>query len=369
MAASREAALEDAYRAAHQAALLAEHSGRGAIILTGTGRLPFLQRVTTGDLKALQPGQGAPTLLVTGKGRLLDRLALLCRENDILVLSSAGARSLVFGILSRYVVFEDVTLADDSEGTCFLELRGPRASEILRSVDAFPFGESEGKEPDLYRHGPATLAGMAVRVVVEAGPPGAAFGILGRRGNREDLVRALREAGAPAGLVLGNTESLEVLRVEDGRPAFGKELSEKWNPLETRQEDAVSFQKGCYVGQEVIARLRTYGRTKRRLMRIRIEASLPVPEGSTLRRADLDGKAGAAADVGTVTSAVSVPGAGHAVALGMIDGEWGEPGSELVVVASGAERRARLVGPPPTARDVRVDPPAALAPGKRRFGQ
>jgi len=137
----------------------------------------------------------------------------------------------------------------------------------------------------------------------------------------------------------------------------GHEVSEDWNPLEMRQEDALSFDKGCYVGQEVMARLRTYDRVKRRLWRVTFAGAEPPTAGSAIHGAPGDG---------TITSAAVIPGEDRCVVLAVLPGDDPAPGGELTARIQGVERQGEIVGPPPTAADMRVAPPESI--GKRRFG-
>jgi folate-binding protein YgfZ len=337
---------------------------RGRLALSGKARKKLLHRVTTNDIESLSPGEGRPTLLVTAKGRLVDRLMALDTGETLRVITSDGGRETVSEALRKYVVFEDVRIEDETETTFLVGLYGPRAEEILERVAGEPADDTAAAAALLPRelfHGrDVDLAGSGVTVVREHGFSGPAFLIQGRGEDRERVGAALEAGGAHTGPPAEMREAFEALRIEAGLPAYGREISADWNPLEARQEDAVSFSKGCYVGQEVIARLRTYDKVKRHLVRMVIEGDEPVLQGANCR---------AGSSGGLVTSAAVVPGGDAVVALGMLDRDVDADGGELRVEIAGNERRARLAGAPPTARDVRVaPPPAAPAPGRQRFG-
>lgn len=337
------------YRAGREAALLVDAESRARLRFSGSARSKFLHRITTGDINALGPGKAAPTLLITGKGRLMDRLTVLCGPEELTLISSAGAGDLARDTLSRYVVFDDVVITDLAPSTCLMELHGPRAGRVLTAAG--------GPHVAPGSHAEATLDGIHVTVATEVGLDGPGLLIMGPAERRRDLMDHLLEAGADSGLVMADSSGWEALRVEAGLVAVGSEISEDWNPLEMRQEDALSFAKGCYVGQEVIARLRTYDRVKRRLWRVTFAGGRALPAGTRVHAAPGDG---------VITSAAGIPGEDRSVALAVLPGDDPAPGGEIVAMTDAGECPGEIVGPPPTHADQRAAPPEPL--GRRRFG-
>jgi len=344
MVAAADAAAIATYRAGHEAAVLLDSGDRPYLRVTGSARARFLHRITTADINALQSGQIAPTLLITGKGRLLDRLMVLCLEDSCLVLGSAGAGDLPAATLRRYVVFDDVQIDDLRQEVCLLALHGPEAGNVLAAA---------GGETVI---GEVQLAGIPVTQFREPGPGGTGWLILADSAQKEGLIHSLQAAAGEGGLVSADPVGWEALRVETGLLRFGHELTEDWNPLEMRQEDALSFDKGCYVGQEVMARLRTYDRVKRRLWRISFAGGVAPSVGT---------KVHAAPGEGVITSSARVPGEDRSVVLAVLPGDDPAPGGEVIAMTPEGERLGEIVGAPPTATDMRVAPPANL--GKRRF--
>ena len=343
--AAADAAAIATYRAGHETAVLLDSGDRPRLRVTGSARAGFLHRITTADINALEPGQVAPTLLITGKGRLLDRLTVLCLGDSFLVLGGAGAGDLPAETLRHYVVFDDVQVADLHEETCLLALHGPEAGNVLAAAG----GQSVSGE--------AQLGGIPVTQFEEPGPGGTAWLILAATRQKELLMNSMLAAAGEGGLVCADPVGWEALRVEAGLLRWGHELSEDWNPLEMRQEDALSFDKGCYVGQEVMARLRTYDRVKRRLWRISFAGGGALPAGT---------KVHAAPGEGVITSSARVPGEDRSVVLAVLPGDDPAPGGEVIALTAAGEQLGEIVGAPPTATDMRVAPPADL--GKRRFG-
>ena len=339
----------EVWRAGREGALLFDVSSRGRLTLAGPSRQSFLHRTTTNDIKALQPGQGAASLLVTQKGRIIDRLLVLAMADHLLVITSDGGHETTTDVLSRYIVFEDVQVADRTAETFQFALCGPRASEVLAGC-----GTTGAR---LFHHEPADLGGRSVTVATEVGPAGPAFLIIGAAADRKTVRNSLMTRGAPAGLVECTVATFEPLRVAAGLPAHGRELSEQWNPLEARQEDALSFDKGCYVGQEVIARLRTYDKVKRRLTCLDVEGATPLAADTVVRAATVEG---------IITSAAPVPGEPRTVALAVIGGDLAT-GTEVSIGAADTPRADRVAGAPATARDVRQAPPEPVVPAGKRF--
>jgi len=342
--AAADAAAIATYRAGHDAAVLLDSGDRPRLRVTGSARARFLHRITTADINSLQSGQIAPTLLITGKGRLLDRLTVLFLHDAALILGGAGAGDLPAETLRHYVVFDDVQITELHQETCLLALQGPEAGKVLAAAG----GETVSGE--------VQLAGIPVTQFREPGVGGTAWLILAATAQKEPLMKSLRAVAGADGLVLADPVGWEALRVETGLLRFGHELTADWNPLEMRLEDALSFAKGCYVGQEVIARLRTYDRVKRRLWRISFGGGVAPPAGT---------KVHAAPGEGVITSSAQVPGEDRSVALAVLPGDDPAPGGEVVALTPTGEQLGEIVGAPPTAADMRVAPPVDL--GKRRF--
>ena len=335
------------YRAGREAALLVDAGSRPRLKFTGSAAVKFLHRITTGDINALEAGQSAPTLLITGKGRLMDRLMVLCRDGDLILIGSAGAGDLALKTLGGYVVFDDVSITDLTPVTCLLGLYGPRAAQVLAAAGG----------PDIApgSHADGTMAGIPITVATEVGLDGNGWLVLAPAERRQDLVDHL--LAADASLVMADPEGWETLRVEAGLAASGHEITQEWNPLEMRLADALSFAQGCYVGQDVIARLRTNDRVKRRLWRVTFAGAQALPAGTRVHAAPGDG---------VITSAAPVPGEDRSVALAVLPGDDPAPGGEVIAMTEAGERLGEIVGPPPTHADMRAAPPKPM--GRRRFG-
>lgn len=300
--------------------------------LVGTGRdlLDLLHRLSTGDVEALSPGAGRPTVLTTAKGRIVERLLVLhAGPRGIILLGGPDAAPRVLAHLKRYTFAEETGLADRTAETFALALIGPRAPEAARAAGL----------PELPPYGTATVerGGRALDVARTNGFDEHGWLVIGPLDDadavRGDLLRAARSAGGDA---IG-PEALEAWRILSGLPLSGRELTEDRNPLEAGLDDAVSFTKGCYVGQEVVARLNTYGKVSRALVTLELPPGLPAPRaGAKVFAGDRE--------IGEVTSAVVPPGRRAAAALAYLKlKDLPEGGSDVEVESEGRRAIAAIL--------------------------
>lgn len=281
--------LTEAYAAAHNAAVIVDHHERGMIYLTGSTRLDLINRMSTQAVDKLGSGEGAATVLTTDIGRIIDRPILYATSDSVYLLTGEGHAPALIRYFMRNIFFnDDVQVRDISGETAIFGIYGPRAGEMLAAA-GFPEGDiplhhwrrNEIGGATAYLHRTDPIAGDGY--FVTAGEP-----------DREPVLAALLAAG-PA---LIDDAAYDYLRIEAGLPRFGRELTLDYIPLEAGLWADVSFSKGCYVGQEIIARMESRGKLAKRLVRLR-------PGAAVERGAEVT--AGGRA-VGTVTSAANGPG-------------------------------------------------------------
>jgi aminomethyltransferase len=264
---------DEIYRAALESVVRFD-AVRGCVRLIGNDRAALLQRLTTNDLARLNAGAGARTVLINSHARILDLLTVYALPEHLLVTTSPGQGGALARYLQNRIFFQDkVTVEDLSNATIQLDLYGPQAASLIQqatSVDpqAWPL-----------HHIQAASIGTAQVWIARAMPiGGAGFSVLAQRADA-DLVH---QAFAPAQPL--DADTFDVLRIEQGYPAPKRELSTEYIPLETGLNDAISFTKGCYVGQEIIARMESRNRLAKRLMGLRL--SQVVASGTELRDAE-----------------------------------------------------------------------------------
>ncbi|MFL5801864.1 MAG: YgfZ/GcvT domain-containing protein [Roseiflexaceae bacterium] len=323
------------YTAALEGAALYDEPAAGRIFMRGRDRTDLLHRLSTADLLRLRPGQGARTVLTTPIGRIIDLLTVHALEDALLLVGSPGQGPPVFAHLKKNIFFNDqVTLEPAGRSYGQLALFGPRAGALLAQISGASFDELP-----MHHTVPADLAGVSVLAARRAPLGGQGF-TLYIPAEHVETVRAALLAGGAASL---GTEAFEVLRIERGYGVFGRELSQEYIPLETGLLDAISFTKGCYVGQEIIARMESRGRMAKQLRGLKLRTK---DEGRTMHdeehssfvlrlsslilpmKLEVDGK-----DAGDLTSVAVSPRLGP-VALAYVRSAHIEPGSIVGVAGT-----------------------------------
>lgn len=314
------APLDAEVRALREGCGLCDRSGRGKLRLTGSERVGFLHGQVSNDVKSLEPGRGCYTALLNPKGHMLADGRVLLRADDALFDTEPGLEGKVKALLDHHLISEDVEIADVTGAFALFSLFGPAAPEVVASALG-------GTRPHLGEHRHCDRQGVLV-----------AGAKLGRLEGLDVLVPAdraalvlgsLLERGKPLGLAPVGAEALEVVRVEEGVPRYGPDLDEETIPLEADLAGrALSFTKGCYVGQEVIARASYRGGVRRKLVGLRLGGEGPLPVPRTL----LFKAAGDTKNAGELASCLQSPRFGR-IALGYARREFQAPGTELVTAS------------------------------------
>lgn len=320
------------YRAAHAAVVLCERADLGRLRFSGKDAADLLHRLSTNAIKDLREGSGLATVFTTNKGRILDLVTVHRTQGALLGLCAAGRVGAILDWIERFTFREVVTAEDWTASHRTLGLHGPRAAAIASRL----FGETAAALP---MHGVAAVSLGTAPVLLVRGFPLAGDSLLMtvKAESEPDLRAAILErAGEP--IIEAGPTLLEVLRIEAGLPAPGLELTEEHNPWEARLADAISLTKGCYVGQEVVARLNTYKKVARQLVRLTIPAATAPPAPGDPIRAGAE-------KIGAVTSGALVPdGSGRAIALGYVRTDDATPGRSVEVDHGGAPVAAIVEG-------------------------
>lgn len=295
------------------------HPELGYLRLSGPDRVDFLQRQTTNDVRLLSPTRGLTTVLTNPAARILDVLQLLDEGDTIGIIPLPGRSHTTFNYLRKRIFFNDnVELSNASAHTLLVDLEGDTAPGFLRQHGIEP--------PPLDGVTSGQLGGVTVRLLAQPGLFGTGYRLLTRAG--EPLIEQLTRAGIPP---LSPAER-EILRVEAGLPAVDHELTETYTPHETNLDAWISETKGCYTGQEVLARQTTYDKVTRRMVGLRLEA--PVEHGA---RVTAGGK-----PAGAVTSAVVSPRLGP-IALAVLKRPHNQPGTAVQVASPSGDVPATVV--------------------------
>ena len=239
----------------------------GLLSIRGKDSLDFLNRLSTNDLRNLHPGLQATTVLTDERARIIDVITVVVEEEGIMLCTSAGNSLAVLEWLGKFVILEDIRLLDLSSERTVCSLAGPLAGDLL--------GQAFGIEPPTGQGGVVRIpfSGRNLSIYRDQMWEFPVYNVLL---GREDIdeVRSVctgaPQGGAPVGV--GTAELFELLRIEQGVPKLGREITEHVNPLEAGFRKFISFDKGCYIGQEVVARLDTYKKVQKQLSGIILEA-------------------------------------------------------------------------------------------------
>ena len=303
-------------------------SFRGRLCVTGPDRKRFLHGQVTNNVKDLEPGAGCYAALVTAKGKMQSDLNIYCLDDELLLDFEPGLSAAIAGRLEKFIIADDVHCIDVAPLYGLLTVQGPRAAEVIRGLGPTlplatqPLGSVVLQELDLGEVYCTTQArGLTAGYDLFVPAP-----FLATMADRL-MTSARRVGGRPCGW-----RALEWARVEAGTPRYGADMDESNLPPETGiEERAVSYSKGCYIGQEVIARIRTYGQVARSLRGLCLPADMPeLPKkGDKLFAGEKE--------VGYITSAVASPRFRRNLALGYVRRECNQPGTELRLRTAGAE--------------------------------
>ncbi len=252
--------LMQGYRALHTNSAWYDVSNRGRIRVAGEDRARLLHAMTTNQVNELKPGEGNYVFFLSAQGRILADSVILCREDHFLLDTEPETHTKILEHLDKFIIADDVTLEDVRESTICLEIEGPQAEGHLRSLGVLPpetdFSSVEWAGSLVYR-----LDGERFRIIAASE-------------NRETLVARLGEEAS--------LEAARIVRMERAIPRYGEDITERHLIQETRQIQAVSFSKGCYIGQEIVERVRSRGAVHKGLASVEISATEPVLAGTEI---------------------------------------------------------------------------------------
>ncbi len=286
---------------------LIDRSHLGKLKLGGADAIDLLNRLSTNKLDDMLVGEVEGTVLTTNKGRIIDLLFVVRREDHLLVITGPETRQRVAEWIEFYTFIEDVVVEDVSEKTAILTVAGRKVREALPQLS----------EVSLSGSACLTICGVDAFVLhTEMG------GVVGY-----DLIvpaeqaHGLRETLIDVGAVPVGSHAMEILRIRYGVAEYGGELHEDYNPLEAGLKDYISFNKGCYIGQEVVARLDTYDKVQKYLMRLSFEAGYAPELPSPLMH---EGR-----QIGTLTSTVEALDGDRGYGLGYVRKAHAQEGKRL----------------------------------------
>jgi aminomethyltransferase len=321
------------YHAVRQGVGLCDLSHRGLVRVTGSERQRFLHAMVSNDTASLCPGEGRYATLLTHKGRLVADFVVYAKHDAYLLDMEPHAVRPFIEAIERFVISEDVTFHDDSAAWGLLSLQGPQTACLLALA-------LEQQVPELapYAHTSCALAEQEVQLIRRSHTGELGYQLLAPLEALPALWPVLwRHAKACDGHAVG-LEVMEVLRIEAGIPLYGRDMTDETMPIEANLEHAISYTKGCYIGQEVIARLEARGHVNRKLVGLLLTGAELPASGATIVATDRE--------VGWITSATYSPARRQNIALGYVRREFWAPGTALEIAAPQATIGATVVALP-----------------------
>jgi len=291
---------------------LIDLASRGRILVSGSEAVMFLNGLITNDMKTLPANSWMRAAFPNVQGRLLAVVRILNRADGFLIDTEAATHDKVVRLLERFTLAGDFRVTDLTDQTTCYSVQGTESAAIMRQV----FGESSASDPG--QVATAKIDGGNVTIIRDTHTAEDGFDLFVERIDADNLRSTLVSAGAEA--VSGATA--EVLRIEAGIPRYGIDMDESTIVTETNLDDAVSFTKGCYLGQEIIVRIKHRGHVAKKITGLTFPERIEIENGAKILSADDK-------EIGRVTSSTFSPTLNQTIALGYVKYDYREAGAEV----------------------------------------
>ena len=318
----------EAIRSARTSSAWIDRSDMGVVTLSGTDRIDLLQRLTTNDFTGIGAGKGIQTVALTEKARIIDVITVLDSGDSATLLTSPGTADDVVSWLRKYIIMDDAKAKRTDDGMVFIEVMGPRSAEVVNQLTELDVADWAKFQWAKTTHQDPLL------VVRMPSPCDVSYIIGGSAEHMSGLTTALQQ-NAEALREL-NANEWEYLRIVGGFGKMQHEWGEKYNPLEAGLLHLTSFTKGCYIGQEVVARLDSYNKVKQRVMGLIGETEFAIGD-----EVIADDKV-----IGVVTSVTTSLDGSKTVGLGYVRGEHAHENTNLTLRSGEATTTVTQVIPP-----------------------
>jgi len=300
-------------------------SSRGRLLVSGSEAVMFLNGLITNDMKTLGLNSWMPAVFPNVQGRLIAAVRIIHRDDGFLIDTEHATLETVAKLLGRFTLAGDFQVRDLSSETAMLSVQGGKAAEVVRQA----FDETAAS---VAREGVATAQLEGKVTIIRATHSGEdGFDLLVDANAAEHLRNSLIGAGAsPYG-----QEVAEILRIEAGIPRFGIDMDETKVVTETNLDDAVSFTKGCYIGQEIIARIKYRGHVAKKLTGVLLEQNVALESGAKILSSDDK-------EIGAITSWTVSPQLKRTIALSYVKYDYLEPGTKVKIISAEQELPAKV---------------------------
>jgi len=327
------------HHAVRQGVGIVDLSHRGRLRLTGSDRTAYLHRIISNDVEGLSVGEGNYATILTNRGKIIADMKVYVFEDSISIETNAETTSILYQELDKYLIADDVTIEDFTEHTGTVGVHGPKSGELLQEVCGFDvralpeyhnlIDEVDGQRIVCVRFNETGEVGYNLHTTSES---------------MEWLWDTILTKGRafdaePVGLT-----ALNSLRIEAGIPQFGAELDDSIFPGEAELERAINFEKGCYIGQEIVARMKYRGHPNRLLRGFEIASDIPPRSGDRLFDGDKE--------IGWLTSAVVSPTLGKTIGMGYVRIAFTDEGSQVEIETADSRVNATVRLLPFYQRDV-----------------
>lgn len=290
---------------------LIDLSARGRFLISGSEAVMFLNGLITNDMKTLARDSWMPAVFPNAQGRLIAAIRVIHRVDGFLIDTEAVTRDAVLKLVERFTLAGDFRVTDLTEDTALLSIQGPQAAQQVAALLGIKNLDRTSAVSGKWKDAPFT----AIRATHTAED---GFDLFVPANN----VKTFGDAFAAAGVIPVSSDSLETLRIEAGIARYGVDVDETNVVTETNLDDAVSFTKGCYIGQEIIARIKYRGHVAKKLTGLLLDLNTRIDTGAII--VSEDGK-----EIGRITSATYSPKLALSIALGYIKYDYLAPGTKV----------------------------------------
>lgn len=306
------------HHAVRQGVGVVDLSHRGRLRLTGSDRAAYLHRIISNDVEGLADGEGNYATILTNRGKIIADMSVYIFEDSIGIETNAETTLSLYQELDKYLIADDVTIEDFTERTGTVGVHGPKSPELLQEVCGF-----DVRNLPAYHSLVDEIDGRRI-ICVRANETGEiGYNLCTASESTEWLWDTILTKGRAFGAEPVGLTALNSLRIEAGIPRYGAELDDSIFPGEAELEEAISFEKGCYIGQEIVARMKYRGHPNRLLRGFKIESDIPPLSGDRLFNEDKE--------IGWITSAVVSPTLGKTIGMGYVRVSFTDEGSQVEI--------------------------------------
>ncbi len=317
------------HRAVRQGVGVVDLSHRGRLRLTGSDRAAYLHRIISNDVEGLAIGEGNYATILTNRGKIIADMNVYVFEDSIGIETNPEKTSSLYQELDKYLIADDVTIKNVTERTGAVGVHGPESAQLLQEVCGLDVGCLPA-----YHNLVHEIDGRRI-VCVRANETGElGYNLYTESGSIEWLWDTTLTKGRVFGAQPVGLTALNTLRIEAGIPRYGAELDDSIFPQEAELEGAISFEKGCYIGQEIVARMKYRGHPNRLLRGFEIISDTPPQKGDRLFDGDKE--------IGWITSAVVSPTFGKTIGMGYVRIAFTDEGSQVEVETAGCRVKATV---------------------------